>query len=143
MGLLVGKAVRKGTGGRGGRGYQLLAAFLTYCAIATTYIPEVYKALAESVEKHKAEAVARGEAPPAEPTRPKEGSGAVPLHGAIALAVLLAVAFAAPVLAGFVSFMSWIITGIALYEAWVINRPVHLEFAGPFRVGPTGEVAGA
>src|SRR6266566_11816 len=36
VGLLVGGAVRKGSNGRGGRRYQLLAVFLTYTAVVVT-----------------------------------------------------------------------------------------------------------
>src|SRR2546427_9799203 len=36
VGVLVGSAVRKGSNGRGGRRYQLLAMFLTYTAVVVT-----------------------------------------------------------------------------------------------------------
>ena len=39
VGLMVGGAVKAGSGNRGGRLYQLLAVFLTYSAIAAMYIP--------------------------------------------------------------------------------------------------------
>ncbi|HET6230088.1 MAG TPA: hypothetical protein VFE05_08465 [Longimicrobiaceae bacterium] len=39
VGWLVGKAVRKGAGGRGGVPYQVTAAVLTYLAILTIYVP--------------------------------------------------------------------------------------------------------
>jgi hypothetical protein len=35
---MVGRAVRRGSGGRGGRGYQVLAVFLTYTAIVASYL---------------------------------------------------------------------------------------------------------
>jgi hypothetical protein len=38
VGVMVGRAVRTGTGGRGGRFYQLLAVFLTYSAIVAMYV---------------------------------------------------------------------------------------------------------
>ena len=37
IGWLVGRGVRKGSGGRGGLGFQVLAAFLTYSSIAGAY----------------------------------------------------------------------------------------------------------
>lgn len=37
VGFLVGRAVRKGSGGRGGPAYQWLAVFLTYTAIVFSY----------------------------------------------------------------------------------------------------------
>jgi uncharacterized membrane protein (DUF441 family) len=38
VGVMVGRAVRTGTGGRGGRFYQFLAVFLTYSAIVAMYV---------------------------------------------------------------------------------------------------------
>lgn len=45
VGLFVGYAVRHATAGKGGRLYQLLAALLTYLAIAGSYVPDVAKGL--------------------------------------------------------------------------------------------------
>ncbi len=45
VGYLVGRAVRKGSGGRGGLVYQLLAVFLTYTSIVATYIPAIIEAV--------------------------------------------------------------------------------------------------
>src|SRR5262249_59140123 len=39
VGFMVGGAVRKGTGNRGGRLYQLLAVFLTYSSIVAMNVP--------------------------------------------------------------------------------------------------------
>lgn len=41
VGFAVGAAVRWGSGGRGGKPYQILAVFITYAAIVSTYIPAV------------------------------------------------------------------------------------------------------
>jgi hypothetical protein len=43
IGFAVGRAVRSGARGRGGRPYQWLALGLTYLAMATTYVPFVLK----------------------------------------------------------------------------------------------------
>jgi hypothetical protein len=43
VGFMVGKAVQKGSRGRGGWAYQTLAVSLTYLAIVSTYIPLVAK----------------------------------------------------------------------------------------------------
>ena len=48
VGFLVGKGVRWGTGGRGGRLYQAMAVGLTYVAIASTYVPAVVRGLSEA-----------------------------------------------------------------------------------------------
>ncbi len=41
VGLMVGGAVKAGSGNRGGRFYQFLAVFLTYSAITAMYIPGI------------------------------------------------------------------------------------------------------
>jgi hypothetical protein len=43
VGFMVGKAVRKASGGRGGRGYQILAVVLTYSCIAANYMPDIFE----------------------------------------------------------------------------------------------------
>ncbi|HEY6005303.1 MAG TPA: hypothetical protein VIV57_20650, partial [Anaeromyxobacter sp.] len=63
VGLLVGVAVRKGSRARGGWRYQALAMFLTYLAIASTYVPRVFKAM--EAEKTQSAAAPAGGAPAA------------------------------------------------------------------------------
>lgn len=50
VGLLVGFGVRWGSGGSGGRGYQVLAVAITYVAIVSTYIPFIVEGLQEGIE---------------------------------------------------------------------------------------------
>lgn len=45
VGFMVGKAVRAGSGHRGGLGYQILAVLLTYSCIAANYMPDAIEAL--------------------------------------------------------------------------------------------------
>ena len=45
VGFAVGFAVRKGSGGRGGQPYQLMAVVLTYLAIVSIYAPHLLKIL--------------------------------------------------------------------------------------------------
>jgi hypothetical protein len=47
VGYLVGIAVRRGSGGRGGPRYQALAMFLTYTGIALNYVPTIVETLPE------------------------------------------------------------------------------------------------
>ena len=54
VGYLVGRAVRKGSGGRGGLVYQLLAVFLTYTSIVATYIPAIIEAVVKESEARPA-----------------------------------------------------------------------------------------
>ena len=57
VGFLVGKGVMKGTDDRGGLKYQTLAVFLTYSAVAWSFLPMVLQAF---FERAQAEQVANG-----------------------------------------------------------------------------------
>lgn len=56
IGIGVGRAVRAGSGNRGGLTYQLLAVFLTYVSMAIAFAPLMYKEIMEARDKEKAEA---------------------------------------------------------------------------------------
>jgi hypothetical protein len=58
VGLMVGGAVRAGSGGRGGKFYQFLAVFLTYCSIVANYVPDVYVMLRDEFRKNDSAFVA-------------------------------------------------------------------------------------
>ncbi|HEY5090193.1 MAG TPA: hypothetical protein VIK30_09490 [Polyangia bacterium] len=142
IGLLVGTAVRKGAQGLGGWRTQTLAMVLTYVSITASYVPLIVRGLAESEATRSAQSTtadgqdtdSSGRSPLgnlSDPEDPKPKGGA----GSLAFAVLLifGLAFASPFLGGASNFMGILIIGIALYEAWKINRRVPLS--GPFRFG--------
>jgi hypothetical protein len=158
VGYFVGYAVRRGAGGRGGGRYQALAIALTYAGIAMSYVPLLMIELSNRASSHivagadgqdleiaRASSVApvqsAEEAPgPIAVVRAAERAGeaepAVGLGDFLAfLAVLVGFAFSIP----FRSIMGVVILGIALYEAWKINRPSSLEISGPFEL--TGAAA--
>ena len=61
----------------------------------------------------------------------------------IAVVLILAIACAAPFLAGFENVIGIVIIGIGLYEAWKLNRRTILTITGPHAishssVGTTG-----
>lgn len=154
VGLFVGGAVKKGSGGRGGWFYQALAMFLTYTAIVVTYIPPVIQAIRQEAAKQEAGnaagAVKPAGAPNAagEPAAPGDAGGQPRpsiMNLLLALAQLLLAsillvgfAYAIPVIVGFQSPMGLIIIGVGLYEAWVINRRTPLVIHGPYRIGLAG-----
>ena len=128
VGLFVGFAVRKGSRGLGGWRYQALAMVLTYLAITTSYVPLILEASVEGPAHADDE-----QDPTADPTVAPPASGthakAPPPFGMLVL-VMFALATTVPFTGG-VGFMGWIIIGIALYEAWKLNRRVPIS--GPFR----------
>jgi DNA-directed RNA polymerase subunit RPC12/RpoP len=173
VGFMVGKAVRKGSRGRGGWAYQTLAVSLTYLAIVSTYVPLIAKefqnmparsahhrssrpatdTLAVTPEGSAARSaagdstIAATQADSGFPisqagTPTAEGPVATrrPVHlgiGTIVLGILalVLVAAIAPIAAGFSNLIGLLIIGIAVFEAWKLNRRVSLTITRPYRVG--------
>lgn len=102
IGYLVGRAVRKGSGNRGGWAFQGLAMAITYAAIVSCYMPFMFKDVAVTPQS---------------------------------LLLAFGIACTVPFRGGSNNFVGWIIIGVALFEAWQLNRKVALVFNGPFRVG--------
>jgi hypothetical protein len=161
VGFLVGGAVRKGSNGRGGWRYQALAMLLTYASIVSTYVPDIMTELLKGPDKDPQSTATPGPAPapgvpsaaaaPAAPAdTPDPGQGVEQLSpgkAVVALSVfaalILAIAFAAPFLGGFPNIMGIVIIGIALYEAWKMNKKASLEITGPHLVGAAAEPGAA
>jgi hypothetical protein len=150
VGLFVGFAVRKGSGRRGGWKYQALAMLLTYFSITASKVPFVIQGLTEGArdaakaggkpggkagekagEKTAAEVDGTSAAAPAAGGADASKAGAGSLI--IAFVLILGIALASPFLGG-TGVMGFIILGIALYEAWKINKRLPLN--GPFRLAP-------
>ncbi len=136
VGLLVGLAVRRGSRGRGGWRYQALAVGLTYVSITTSYVPMVIDGFRQAATEDHAKgstASATGSAP----TKPEAKADPAGSSGfgtvVMAIALVFGIAFASPFLAGADNIMGLVIIGIALYEAWKLNRRVTVS--GPFRLG--------
>lgn len=150
VGLLVGGAVRKASGLRGGWRMQAAAMALTYASIVSSYIPSVYKGVISHEEKKEpaaksaapaissaaASEAAASATPAAAPAAPPQG--VMKSLGFLFLAglFLFGLAAIAPIWAGFQNIMGWIIIGIALYEAWKLNRRIQLIVRGPLRLQP-------
>lgn len=169
VGFMVGTAVRKGSGGRGGWAYQTLAIALTYLAIVSTYVPLVVKEFQKEGARSSARAhastpvpmdtitiSARGparadssasirstESAPvmqAGAPRPVQSANADAKHldaGTVLVGIgaLVLLAAIVPIAAGFSNLIGLLIIGIAVFEAWKLNRRVTLTITGPYRVG--------
>jgi hypothetical protein len=164
VGLVVGRAVRWGSGGRGGRVYQVMAVAITYLAIVSTYVPFIIEGIRNSAAQEAAQGAASADGAPASgsasaPTQSSQtgkagndtsssrleagGSSAddAPMTGgsvAVALVLLFLFVLATPFLAGFQNIIGLLIIGFALWEAWKSNRRVPLAIAGPFALAPAG-----
>jgi hypothetical protein len=152
IGYMVGWAVRKGAGGRGGRRFQILAVALTYWAVGLAYAPLAYK----EVVKNKVSSSAQSDS--AANNKPTIGerlgdtthvtardatasaNGDVSGRDAlIALGGLFLLIFALPVMSvvGSMPFglLSALIIFIGLRQAWHMTGAPRLEISGPYKVG--------
>jgi hypothetical protein len=160
VGFMVGKAVFVGTDRRGGRRYQVLAVVLTYFAIASTYVPQVFKeakaGMALSRDSSKAgarrdssvatTAVADSNATPADSIASvadapvPAATGKVPAkHTGLATYLILfagviILAAALPIVAGMGSIISVVILVFGLIQAWRMNRAIDITVNGPYRI---------
>jgi hypothetical protein len=109
IGYMVGYAVRKGAGGRGGRRFQVLAVVLTYVSIALAYAPLAVR-----------------------------GIGILDV-GVLPLVRLSAFVAALPVLMAWSSFPSGLISAfiivIGMRQAWKMTGAPSWQILGPYRVG--------
>jgi hypothetical protein len=151
VGLMVGGAVRWGSGGRGGPLFQAMAVVLTYFSIVGSYAPFVVQGLREAATSQRA---SDGEATDAAPSpsssaRPADGSDTVQVGavsgGDLALALLLfaGVVLIAPFLGGFSNILGLLILAFGLYEAWKMNKRVVLQVTGPFAIGAGASAPGS
>ena len=142
IGYMVGYAVRKGAGGRGGRRFQVLAVALTYMAVAFAYTPIVVKAALKDANKTETAATA-DKAPVADESKATEGPDGS--SAAVALLMVLGLIVALPVMVVFGSLPSGLISGLIIFfgmqQAWKMTATPALEITGPYRVGAPASTA--
>jgi hypothetical protein len=116
VGWMVGTGVRKGTGGRGGRWYQVLALVLTYCSVAASYAPMIYASFV------------------------KDGELTSTFERVFAVVFSYAVGFAAPVIILVTEpgsgILGVLIIGFGLHQAWRIPKAFAFQPQGPFTLAP-------
>ena len=112
VGFLVGGGVRMGSDRVGGWFYQLIAIGISYVAIVAGWYPDV-------LEQMRAE---------------PDASQGIGLY-----IVAFIVAIVAPVMT---SIMGTIITAIALYEAWKLNKRPAFNITGPHSLSATAAPSG-
>jgi hypothetical protein len=141
IGYMVGRAVRKGAGGRGGLRFQVLAVALTYASVALAYTPVVVKQAIGARNVQKAQGAGSSRA-----TEATNGARAVTTKPSrrgflVALASFLAFIAALPVLVVFGSLPFGLISGIIIFigmrQAWRMTGAPRLDILGPYRLGAT------
>lgn len=122
VGVMVGTAIRRASGGRGGRPQQILAVVLTYFAITTSYIPLFIKGAMEN--KPKAEQTSAATAAKSESD----------MSVGMAVAALIGLAAAAPflTLTDGSGILSLAIIGFGLFRAWKLTGRTEIVVMGPY-----------
>ena len=170
IGFMVGKAVRAGSAGRGGRRYQVAAALLTYLSVAMSYgalgVREIVtsksgvEVLSDSAttsgagtvadDEHAEEAdeatdaAAGGDDAAADSTA--AGADAAPASMGTALLFMFGFMFVLPIVANLASMPGGII-GLAImafgiHQAWQMNAAADLTITGPHRLASAPGTAG-
>jgi hypothetical protein len=134
IGYMVGYSVRRGVNGRGGLRFQVLAAVLTYMAVALAYSPvAIQEAMRETKPATPATAVAVTDVQRPAPARP--GKAGILLGVVIFSGLMLAL----PVLVVIGSMPSGLISAFIIFlgmrQAWKMTGAPIMRVAGPYRVG--------
>jgi hypothetical protein len=155
---VVGRVIRKASGGVGGLRFQILAVVLTYVASTMGYAPGILRAVsAEANEKsqtadvasaHESSAPGDPGGPAASPPRSQDaGKPSFSLSSLGALVYVFAVLFRIMLEAPFLELsaapLGVVIVAIGLWQAWKLTRGVPLEVEGPYRLVAAPQATGA
>jgi len=142
VGYLIGRAVRIGSHGLGGRRCQIIAVLLTYLAITIAYVPLLVRSMAKQAEaKDKA---AKAQQPGTAQQPPRIDANRAPVTATnvlFALVVLVAIALAMPFLAigqGFSGIIGLLIIFFGLSRAWTQTGRDERVLMGPYPVEGAG-----
>ena len=144
VGWIVGKAMMMGSGGIGGRRYQIAAVVLTYAAVSMAAIP-IY--ISQASKAHKAaptqqsrsvhnsgDPSSRNVAPAPEQNPP---AAKRPANFGVALVTLALVGLASPFLElqdPFHGLIGLVILFVGMQFAWKITQGIALQIFGPFKL---------
>jgi hypothetical protein len=140
IGYMVGYAVRRGAGGRGGLRFQILAVALTYTSIAFAYTPLVVKGVRDR-QTREASATADGKSRPRADVNAGLRARDVPRRvGGVQMIAMLAgfiVTLPIAVIVGNLpsGLITAVIIAVGMRQAWRMTAAPILEFRGPYRVG--------
>ncbi len=114
IGWFIGRAVMRGSDGRGGRAYQVMASLLTYVWCMEAFVPTIIKGAQES------------------------GS-----HDPIVVAIIAPVISLVMPFTGELNVISILILGFGVWRAWRETAGVVIPVAGPFAIAAPSPVEAA
>ena len=124
VGVMVGKAIRKGVEGQTTRMCQVLAVILTYGAITTSYVPMLVSTAMKAAKAKKAAAVNTDAPSPANPPiTPKTAVAGLVAAPIILIAVSLVLPFLVLVHSPLSGLINLVIIFIGLRQAWRLTAP--------------------
>ena len=121
--------------------------FLTYSSIVATYVPQIEAAEFEAAASTPSAATADGNVDPSIdsaalagdgsslPTAEAEEVGITELPAVIRYSIVFVLVFVNLIFSLPKNLIGIIIIGIALYEAWKINKRPVINITGPYQVG--------
>jgi hypothetical protein len=144
VGWIVGKAMMTGSGGIGGRRYQLVAVFLTYAAVSMAAVPI---GIAQASKTHKAAQTEQSQSlrnpgeqssPNVAPEPGQETSAAKrPANLGAALLGLALVGLASPFLEladPLHGLIGLVILFVGMQFAWKMTQGISIQIFGPFKL---------
>jgi hypothetical protein len=149
VGYLVGKAMKAGSRGLGGRRYQITAAILTYAAVAMAFVPIViYQTRKDAPAKPAPHPVTSSattgttDNPPATAAAPTNKAESLTAGGfVVAILTLLGLGLVSPFLelasSPFGGLIGIFIVFIGISAAWKLTQRVASEVDGPYEHTPS------
>lgn len=145
IGHFVGLGVRRGSHGRGGVGFQVLAVALTYFWITANYVPDIIQAVVSRDEAHAVGTASGGQASSAAGTAAGTSGHSAGTTAAddaplsvggmlLGFAFLFGLAMASPFLEGAGNVIGLLIISFGLWQAWKLNAAVPIAIEGPFQL---------
>jgi hypothetical protein len=146
VGYIVGKAIKMGSGGIGGRRYQIAAVVLTYAAVSIAAVP-IWIASANKMHKSAPTEQAQTRQAPADQgtadvaTAPNQKPAAAKprISPGAAVALLVLLGLASPLLAlqsPLQGLIGLVILFVGIRIAWQIAAGARIQILGPFKLAP-------
>jgi hypothetical protein len=133
VGYIVGKAIKLGSQGAGGRRYQIAAVVLTYAAVSLAAIPIYISIYAKERKTHQPVQVTQSNTDAQQPAGPPPARHGGPVGAILKLGLIgLASPFLDLASDPFHGLIGLVILFVGLKIAWQITAGSELQITGPF-----------